>query len=314
MKKEEKKTVNGTEKFRLISPYGRVGQIYVIQPCIDPKTGQYPPHVRPVNSNGDMILSEDDVKAQSSGKTIFIPQNKMIEFESGREFDMNKPMDRAIWEAIEHCPLIAMSRSQRDANGNFVIDGDEKRYGVAELYVENPAMESNRAVSAERKMFDAKKLIFEDPREDEGRRMMCKIIGRDMTGATDDDVTEYLLKIAAKVPDKIISLYTGDDLSLRILFVEAREKGVIKIKNKAYVYGDEGQFILGMTDDAAISWMRNPSNNRVLSMIKQDTNPEIYSELKEGGKRDNRKNDKKNEDMRNDIEADSVEEILKSGK
>lgn len=306
MKKASNTEIKGAEKFRLISPFGRVGQIYVIQPCINPATGQFPPHIRPVNSNGDMILSEDDIKLQSAGKAIFIPQNKMIEFESGKEFDMSKPMDKALWEAIEYCPLIAHSRSERDANGKLVIDGDEKRYGVAELYVENPVMEANRTVSAEKKKFDAKKLIFEDPRGDEGRRMMCKIIGRDMTGACDADVTDYLLKLAERVPEKIISLYTGDDLSLRILFVEAREKNVIKIKNKSYVYGDEGQFILGMTDDAAINWMKAPSNNRILSMIKQDVNPNLYSELTNGGVDD--------EDEDSSGEANSVEDILRKSK
>lgn len=309
MKKASNAIAKGAEKFRLVSVFGRVGQVYVVQPCIDPTTGQFPPHVRPVNSNGDMILSEDDIKQQSAGKAIFIPQNKMIEFESGKEFDMSKPMDRALWEAIEHCPLIASSRGDKDNTGNLLIDGSERRYGVAELFVENPVMEATRTVSAEKEKFDAKKLIFEDPRGDEGRRMMCKIIGRDMSGACDADVTDYLLKLAERVPKKIISLYTGDDLSLRILFVEAREKNIIKIKNKSYVYGDEGQFILGMTDDAAINWMKSASNNRILSMIKQDVNPVLYSELT-GNKDEAKGND-------NDLPSDgvnSVEDILRSNK
>lgn len=307
MKKESKVIQQGAEKFRLVSVFGRVGQIYVIQPCINPSTGQYPKHIRPVNSNGDMVLSEADIQAQSSGKQIFIPQNKMIEFESGREFDMSKPMDRALWEAIEHCPLIASSREDKDDSGNLLIDGTENRYGVAELFVENPVMEANRSVSVEKKKFDAKKLIFEDPRGDSGRRMMCKIIGRDMRGASESDVTDYLLKLAERVPEKIISLYTGNDLSLRILFVEAREKDVIKIKNNTYTYGDEGQFILGVSDDAAINWMRNPANNRILSMIKADVNPVMYSEL----------TSEDNDDAPIDIEKDganSIDEILGNGK
>lgn len=280
-KRKEKELENrNLKKFRLVSPYGRVGQIYVIQPCIDPATGQFPPHIRPVNSNGDMILSEDDIKKQSNKEAIFIPQNKMFEFESGKEFDLNNPMDAAVWEAIRHCPLIASSRDQKDSEGNYIIDGDEKRYGVAELYVENDAVESQKAVSKERNIFNAKKLIFEDQREAEGRRIMCKIIGRDMDGYADSDVTDYLLKIAERMPDKIIKLYTGDDFSLRCLFVEAREKNIIKIKDNAYVYGPEGQYILGMTDDQALNWMKNPNNNRILSMIKQDTNP-LYSNMEE---------------------------------
>lgn len=294
----------GAEKFRLISVFGKVDQIYVIQPCINPETGQYPAHIRPVNSNGDMILSEDDIKMQSSGKMIFIPSNKMIEFESGKEFDMSKPMDRALWEAIEHCPLIASSRDDLDDEGNSLIDGSDKRYGVAELYVENPVMEAQRSVSVEKTKFDAKKLIFEDPRGDAGRRIMCKIIGRDMDTASDSDVTEYLLKLADRAPQRIITLYTGDDLNLRILFVEARAKKVITIKNKTYVYGSEGQFMLGATDDAAISWMKNPDNKRIVAMIKQDVNPITHEQFKDNSS-ENSSNDGFSDDG-----ADSIEAIL----
>ena len=35
-----------------------------------------------------------------------------------------------------------------------------------------------------------------------------------------------------------------------------------------------------MTDDQALNWMKNPNNNRILSMIKQDTNP-LYSNMED---------------------------------
>lgn len=40
----------------LRSVYGKVGMKYYIQPSKDPRTGQYPPCVKPVNSVGDMIF------------------------------------------------------------------------------------------------------------------------------------------------------------------------------------------------------------------------------------------------------------------
>lgn len=259
--------------------YRDVEQKYYVQPCVNPKTGQFPDHIRPVNSNGDMILSDDDKNRQSRGEVIFIPQNMLIEIRPGQEFDLSKPYDKAIWEAIEHCPVIASSRTETDENGNYVIDGDDRRYGVAELYVENPEMESQRSVNTEKLKYDAKTFVFNDPRGPEGRLLMCKVLGRNMDGASDADVTDYLIKLADKTPQRIIDIYTGDDLNLRFLFVEAREKKVITIKNKAYVYGDEGQFILGATDEAVINWMKNPANQKILSLIRKEVNPDLADTL-----------------------------------
>ena len=81
-----------------------------------------------------------------------------------------------------------------------------------------------------------------------------------MNNVPDADVEDYLLTIAEKDPDKIINLYTGDDITYRLLFVEARDKHVINYKNKIYVYGDN--VVLGATDDAAVTWLKDPKNKR----------------------------------------------------
>jgi 23S rRNA A2030 N6-methylase RlmJ len=58
-----------------------------------------------------------------------------------------------------------------------------------------------------------------------------------MKNLPDADVEDYLLQVAEKNPDKIISLYTGSDTNLRLLFIDARDKKVIVSKNKIYCYG-----------------------------------------------------------------------------
>ena len=81
-------------------------------------------------------------------------------------------------------------------------------------------------------------------------------------------------------PDKIIKLYTGGDLSLRILFADARDKKVITRKNGLYTYSN-GEVVLGQTDDAVIVWMQNSKNKKVLELIRKDTYPEMYKQEKE---------------------------------
>ena len=36
--------------------------------------------------------------------------------------------------------------------------------------------------------------------------------------------------------------------------------------------------VLGATDDAVITWMKNPTNSKVLELIKRDTYPDMYLE------------------------------------
>ena len=101
---------------------------------------------------------------------------------------------------------------------------------------------------------------------------MARILGKDMSNQPIADVIDFLIRIAEKDPNKIINLYTGGDIALRLLFIEAKEKHVIYLKNKLYLYGDN--IVLGATDDAALAWMKDPKNLQVLELIKKDTYPE----------------------------------------
>ena len=99
-----------------------------------------------------------------------------------------------------------------------------------------------------------------------------------MRNVSSADVTDFLLSIAEKDPDRIINLYTGDDIHVRLLFMDAKDKHVIIVKQKLYMYGDS--VCLGATDDAAITWMKDPRNRRVLELIKKDTYPDLYEDYK----------------------------------
>ena len=206
-----------------------------------------------------------------------IAENRVFIIEDGKTFDLNDPWQAAEWYSIQHCPMIAMSRDQRDKNGNLVIDGDSKRYGGAELYVERPGYETNKRVNKRRLIHDAEEYIIKDPQGAAGRLKMAKLLGRNMRNAPDADVEDFLMNIASKDPEKIINLYTGDDIALRLLFIDAKDKRVIYVKNKVYLYS-ENQIPLGASDDAVITWMKSPQNRRTLELIKRDTYPELYEQ------------------------------------
>lgn len=262
----------------LRSTCGKVGNTYFIQPCKDPTTGRYPDCVKPVNSRDDIILTDPE---RNSGK-YFIKETHTFKIVDGTQFNLDDPIDKANWEAIKNCPLIAPDRFAKDANGNYLIDGTmgwnskKPRYGIAELYIDKPGLESSHRVSQMIKVHNAVSFILDDERGAEGRLLIAKLLGKHMEGVQDAEVTDYLLSIAKKDPQKIISLYTGNDTSLRLLFVDARDKHVIYVKNNLYIYADN--IALGITDDAVIQWMKDPKNKKTLELIRRDVYPEQYKE------------------------------------
>lgn len=260
----------------LRSVYGKVGIKYFIQPCKDPKTGRYPNCVKPVDSHGDIIITDAE---RNSGK-YFIKETDTFVIEDGTTFNLDDEIDAAKWEAIKNCILIAPDRYAKDASGNYLIDGTvgwkskKPRYGVAELYIDRPGYESAQRVSKKKKIHNAATFILDDQKGSEGRLLIARLLGKSMTNMPDADVEDYLLSVAEKDPDKIINLYTGDDTNLRLLFIEAKDKKVIYIKNKLYLYADN--VVLGATDDAVITWMKDPKNRKTLELIRKDTFPDMY--------------------------------------
>jgi hypothetical protein len=211
-----------------------------------------------------MIMSEKERDEYAEGKVVFFPENHMFTVTSGKVYNLLDKFDKAEWEAIKNCPLIAKSRDERDANGNLVIDGPVStpkkptRNGVAELYIDRPGIDTQRRVSRKQLVFKAQSFIYNDQRGADGQLNMAKLLGKNMQNQPTADVLDYLISVAEKNPQKIIDLYTGGDTSLRLLFIEAKEKKVIYIKNKIYLYGDN--IALGATDDAVIAWMKEPRN------------------------------------------------------
>ena len=153
------------------------------------------------------------------------------------------------------------------------------------MYVERPGVEANRRVSRKKLKHDAESYIYGDERGYDGRVLKAKLLGHNMSGMADADVTDYLLQVAERDPEKIINIYTGGDTAVRLLFIEARDKHIIIYKNKLYTYADN--VVLGASDEAAILFLKDPKNAGIYKLIKQETYPELM------GKKDpNKKEDK----------------------
>lgn len=254
----------------LRSPF-KIPRAY-LNPARNPQTNRYPECVRRVDAKGDMILSREDI---DSGKH-FISETDIIEIWDGKTLDLNDEYQAAEWEAIKFHKVIAKARDERDEKtGELIIDGNAKRYGTADWYVEIPGKEAKTKNSIRRKRLEAQNYILNDAPED--RLLKAKVLGKVMYNAHDSDVEDYLMQEAEKNPEKIINLYTGGDMKVRITFIKAKEDKIITFKDKLWVYGDN---IMGATEEAAILWMKQAANKKVIKLMEQEVYPEMFEQKK----------------------------------
>lgn len=254
----------------LRSVYGKVNQTYFIQPCPNPRTGRLPDCVRTVDSNGDMILSEDDVRKMSRGEAHFVPSNHVFEIVDGTHYNLDDIVDKANWESIEHCNWIAKDRFQRDDDGNLIVDGNSRRYGVADLYVERPGEITQARMTRKQVVFRASQYIYED--SEANRIKKCRVLGRNLSNAIPADVLDYLIEQAEKDPKKIINLYEGEDWKMHLFLLDAIDRGVVRKSGGIYKYED---MMLGGSMEATISFLRDIRYRKLLDSIKRETYPDL---------------------------------------
>ena len=251
------------------SAYGKLKE-YHFQPCKQ-RNGLNQPFVRKVRYNADgsseMILSEADMRNPESA--YFIPEDMDIVVTDGTTFDLSDPLQKNKWLAIKDSDLIVPTRDAKDEHGNLIIDGDKRRYGLAELWVDVPGEQSEKSVN--RKKLITKAWTYIENDSVSGRLTKCKLLGRVMRNAPDSDVMDYLYQKAEKSPATVIELYTSSDMALKLLIIDAKDRNKIIKKNGMFMYGDN---ILGATDDAVIQFCKTPANKKVLDMLKADVYPE----------------------------------------
>ena len=257
----------------LRSVFGKVGQKYFIQPCPNPKTGRFAKCVKTIDANGDMILSESDKEEQKKGLVHFIPINEIFVIEDGYRLDCTDIVDKCIWESIQYSDIIAKDRDERDEYGNLVIDGDQRKYGTAELYIERPGEITKARVSKKQLIFKAQEYIYNDSESERVKK--CQVLGRDLRNAYPADVLDYMISIAEKEPNKIIEMYEDDNWKMHLFILEAIERGIIKRSEGIYRYDDK---LLGGSIEATITLLRDVRYKAILDSIKRETYIEYLTE------------------------------------
>lgn len=256
----------------LRSVYGKV-KTYYFNPMRG-KNGTYPPFVKRVRVSADgrdteMILSEQELN--SDQRDFFIPEDLEIIVTDGTTFDLSNQYQKNIWECIKDSHLIAPERGAKDEHGNLLIDGDIRRYGLAELYVERPGVESKKRVSRIKLVTKAYTFIEQDTSEH--RKVICKLLGKSMRNAPDTDIQDYLYQKAEKDPNLIIDVYTSADQALKLLLIDGKQKNIIRTQSGVLMYSDTA---LGVTDEAAILFLKDPKNKAIYDSIVY----EVFEDMK----------------------------------
>lgn len=220
-----------------------------------------------------MILSPDEMN--SKDRDYFIPEDILIEVYGGKQFDLNDPYEKNLWECIKDNPVIAPERSARDSKGVLLIDGTQERYGRADFYVEKEGELSQKRVSRIQLVTKAYTFIENDSAA--GRLTKCKLLGKAMRHAPDTDIQDYLYTRAEKNPQEIIDLYTGSDQAIKLLVIDAKDNHVINNQSGIWMFSET---MLGATDEAIIMYLKHPDNQAILDSIKNLTYPDMVIKKK----------------------------------
>ena len=253
--------------------YGKEKAPCILNP-LKQKNGLNYPFVKRVRAVGDgmteMIMSEAEMNSPES--EFFIPEDMQITIQDGTVFDLDNPLQKNMWECIKDSKLIAPERGAKDSKGNLLIDGDAKRYGVAEFYIERPGVDSEKRISRIKLITKAYTFIESDSAS--GRLTKVRLLGKSMRNAPDSDVQDYLYQRAEKDPSVIIDLYTGSDTALKLMLIDAKENRVINLESGIWMYGDER---LGVTDESVILYLKNPLYKHIYESIRNETYPDMAS-------------------------------------
>ena len=162
-----------------------------------------------------------------------------------------------------------------------MIDGNIRRYGAAELYIERPGVEAQRRISRIQLVNKAYNFVTDD--NPAHRRVICKLLGKSMEHVSDADVQDYLYSKSETNPNLIIEIYTSSDQALKLLIIEARQKNVIRNQSGILMYADTA---LGMTDEAMILFLKDPKNKSIYDSLKYEVYPEMKVLSKASTKKD----------------------------
>ena len=238
---------NGTpsDKIILIKSVFKTGKT-TVQPVAD-GSGWY---------LGVARLSEEDKRKLTHWAE---PSSKFV-IKDGVSFNLNIEAQRITWEWVKHSPCIAQS-----------LEACQHTPG-AEFYVYLENEEASKSISRRELKYKAIQHILND--NSVNYPMRSELLNINMDYASPSVIKDFLLDQAEQKPEKILAIYEGADVSVRLLLIKARKKGVLKVDDSGfYRYGN---VVLGMSEKASVDWLQDRAHKHIIEMIEKETNPEYF--------------------------------------
>lgn len=229
-----------------------------VQPARDQNDRWLGKFVRQIDSQGNLILSDEDKK--NIGKEYFLKITDRVTIFDGKEFDLSNAKDFAEWDTVKYCADIAPSRAEADSS-------------TANWYVHVPQLEAETAVSK----LSTKAIAFKFVTEDNPRNhyRIAKLLGNSMDDMAQVEVTEFLMRAADRNPEKIINAYRDPDMITKLLLLNAIEKNIVSNSNGVYTYDT---LILGATLEQAVAYLQDGKNKDLKKGIEYQVYPELRNE------------------------------------
>lgn len=239
-----------------------------IYPVRNPLTGEYPECVRKVTSSNDIIYKNTDNPGD-----YYVKETDSIFVKQGSSFDLDNDIQRKQWEAIKFSDLIFDSKGKYDEDGNEISAPSEHAPANAIFYVVRQEDEVKKKNQASRLKNKALNFIYQD--SDTGLALKAKVLGSFVKDSTREEIEDYVVSLAMKDPQRVINLYTGSDMKLHLVFLEAKDKHILLNKGGIFVYGDSN--IIGRTEDDCVNYFKQPENKLITDRIIK----EVTEALKE---------------------------------
>jgi hypothetical protein len=224
---------------------------HTVQPAFDKRINHY---------RGVERLSEE----QKKGRSYFVePTEIKIELHHNKSIDLSDEIDAINWNWMKHLKEIA--GSLRDA----------QKSPSAMFYVHIEGREALQTVSKKMKVYEAtKKIVEDDPSNLKDRAL---ILGEDFSQEHPTNILEWLLTKAEDDPQKIIDVYSSKTQGIKLMYLKAKQKGIVTKSGNAIIYRDEP---LGIGDDGAIAFLISTDAKHLVSLMKREVYPELESKPK----------------------------------
>jgi hypothetical protein len=248
MSKNLEQLENGTPTDKIISLRSIFKTKSTVQPALDPATNWYA---------GVERMSADDKK----GKHYFVePETTKLVLEDGITFNLDNIVDKLNWDWVKLLPQVESSFEAAQQNPS------------AAFYVYIEGKEALKRNTFKDSQFKAEKYVRDDsPVNYEDR---CLLLGYDMANEHPESLRDFLTDMARRSPIKVIQLYESKSISIKLLFLKARKKGIIISDKNVLQYGN---IALGINENSALAFLMDKDNKEILELLNKDIYPELYA-------------------------------------